>query len=334
MSEILFYSLFLIPLLSIIGVLFFPIRFTIGMKWGSEFKFRIWLWNISMTRYQLFFKRTINVFLGGLNLAEKVIKKIMAFYRFLKKQASRSNVKMKGSLDDVVIYTELNSKNDTIETKTKNRLTDAELMREVIDDIAESVKAKKDETVEKKDISYTKKICSDDNVVAPKVKKKRSKTREYRFIKIYKIFKTRIQSFRGYLDKFQSFYKGEKTVLLKTLGWGVKVLWRLKNLLSIKFRKIDLKIGTDNPYKSSKILVYKPFTDLISPFKENNVEIEWTKPIFEGEILIEVDHKIYKSIVYLLQFMWTFPWATMWLRFWIWFRPVIIKKIPFKKIVN
>ena len=122
--------------------------------------------------------------------------------------------------------------------------------------------------------------------------------------------------------------------MLKTLGWGVKVLWRLKNLLSIKFRQIDLKIGANNPYQSSKILVYKPFTDLISPFKENNVEIEWTKSTFEGEILIEVDHKIYKSIVYLLELLWTFPWCTLWLRFWVWFRPIVMTKIPFIKNLN
>ena len=100
----------------------------------------------------------INAFLGGLNLAEKVLKKVMVFYRFLKKLVSSSKVKSTDSLDDAMVYTEFNSKNDTIETEAHNRLSDAELMREVIDDIAESVKAKKDEAAEKKEVSYLKKI--------------------------------------------------------------------------------------------------------------------------------------------------------------------------------
>ena len=331
MSDILFYSLITLPLLLIIGVLFFPIRFSFGVKWGDEFKFKIWLWNISLTRYKLFFKKMIDWFLSGLNLLEKVIKKVFSFFRFLKKLVSRTKVDKVINQENQNFYDDLSaepSKAKSEQPESEKRLSDAELMREVIDDIAETVDAQKSEEVVKKEPIFSKQASQEKVKVAPKVKSS-VKARPSRFKKLYGVFKTRIKALLGYLNTGQSFYKAEKTVLLKTLGWGVSVLWRLKGLLSITFKRIDLKLGSGNPYQSSKILVYKPFVDLISPFKENSVEIEWTKPTFEGEILIEVDHKIYKSFLYLFKLAWNFPWCTLWLRFWVWFRPVVTAKILF-----
>lgn len=333
MSEILFYSLFTLPLLLIIGVLFFPIRFSFGVKWGSEFKFKVWLWNISLARYKLFFKRMVDLTLSGLNLIEKVVKKVFSFFRFLKKLVSRSKVKKNDDPEVEADWEEPISQNlDDVETES--RLSDAELMREVIDDIAESVQAKKVKSPEKEESIVAEKALLQEEKPSPKLKKKDIPNRPGRFRKLYRVFKARLKALLGYLSKGQSFYKSEKMVLLKTLGWFVKVLWRLKGLLGIKFRKIDLKLGTSNPYQSSKILVYKPLVELISPFKENNVEIEWTKPTFEGEILIEVDHKIYRSFVYLFKLAWEFPWCTLWLRFWVWFRPVVMTRIPFFKVAK
>lgn len=268
-----------------------------------------------------------------------MIKKVFVFFRFLKKLVSRTKADKVKNHEDQDIYENL--KQDPIklnepeseEPETQKRLSDAELMREVIDDIAETVEAQKVKGIEDKETVSVKQVTSEKKKIAPKVKikKENSKARSSRFFKLYKVFKTRTNALLGYLSKGQSFYKAEKTVLLKTLGWGVQVLWKLKGLLSISFRRIDLRLGTANPYQSSRILLYKPFVDLISPFKENSVEIEWAKPTFEGEILIEVDHKIYRSFVYLFKLAWGFPWCTLWLRFWVWFRPVVAAKLPFVK---
>jgi hypothetical protein len=334
------YSLYALPLLFIIGVLFFPVRFSFGVSWGEEVKVNVWLWNISLKSYKNLLKNLCGLFLGLLNLIEKVVKQILKCFRYLgrlKPKMSLKRARPKAVSGDLNTEEREGSKQKLLDKSEERELSDAELMREVLDDISLSVEKSKE--------SSTAKLSAQELVVEarlepkskpeleakpkqlkPKASKKKGQSP---WLARYTYLKSKIEIALAYLNKGQVLYQSEKDVLLKTLAWGVQVLWKLKGLLSLRFRRIELKLGTEDPYQSSKILVYKPFVDLISPFKENHIEVDWVKAVFEGKVLVEVDHKIYKSFLYGFRVTWGFPWRTIGLRAWKWARPWVVNKLPF-----